>query len=69
MHCIWLRFSPNPILIVTEAMMSNVVNPLPAIIYRENINIYLLFMSFLHTNKAQVTEIPLRVRQEPAVST
>ena len=36
---------------------------------RENINIYLHFMSFLRTNKTQVVEIPPRVRQEPAYST
>ena len=34
-----------------------------------NINIYLHFMSFLHTNKTQVIEIPPRVRQGPAYST
>ena len=31
-------------------------------------NIYLHFMSFLYTNKTQVVEIPLRVRQGPAYS-
>ena len=36
---------------------------------RENINIYLHFLSFLHTNKTQVVEIPPRVRQGPAYST
>ena len=33
-----------------------------AIFFRENMNIYLHFMSFLHTNKTQVVEIPPRVR-------
>ena len=42
---------------------------LRAIFFRENINIYLHFMSFLHTNKPQVVEIPPRVRQGPAYST
>ena len=44
-------------------------NPLSAKILRENINIYLHFMSFLHTNKKQVAEIPPRVRRGPAYST
>ena len=37
--------------------------------FRENINIYLRFMSFLHTNETKVVEIPPRVRQGPAYST
>ena len=45
------------------------VIPLRAIFFMENINIYLHFMSFLHTNKTQVVEIPPRVRQGPAYST
>ena len=45
------------------------LNPLRAKFLRENINIYLHFMSFLHTNKTQVAEIPPRVRQGPAYST
>ena len=45
------------------------INPLRAKFLRENINIYLYFMSFLHTNKTQVVEIPPRVRQGPAYST
>ena len=45
-------------------------NTLHAIFFfRENINIYLHFMSFLHTNKTQVVEIPPRVRQGPAYFT
>ena len=47
------------------------LNPLRAIFFRDNINIYMYlhFMSFLHTNKTQVVEIPPRVRQGPAYST
>ena len=45
------------------------INPLRAEFFRVNINIYLHFMSFLHTNKTQVVEIPPRVRQGPAYST
>ena len=37
--------------------------------FSENINIYLHFMSLLHTNKTHVVEIPPRVRQGPAYST
>ena len=44
-------------------------NPLLVIFFRENINIYLHFMSFLQINKTQVVEIPPRVRQGPAYST
>ena len=44
-------------------------NPLRAKFLRENINLYLHFMSFLHTNKKQVAEIPPRVRHGPAYST
>ena len=43
-------------------------NPLRAKFFRVNINIYLYFVSFLHTNKTQVVEIPPRVRQGPAYS-
>ena len=45
------------------------LNPLRATTFRGNINISLYFMSFLHTNKTQVVEIPPRVRQGPAYST
>ena len=45
------------------------LNPLRAKFFRGNINIYLHFMSFLHTNKTQVVEIHPWVRQGPAYST
>ena len=45
------------------------INPLRAKFFRGNINIYLHFMSFLHTNKTQVVEVPPWVRQWPAYST
>ena len=44
-------------------------NPLRAKFVAENINIYLHFMSFLHTNKTQVVEIPPRVKPGPAYFT
>ena len=49
--------------------LSAAFNPLRAKFLRENINIYLHFMSFLHTNKTQVAEIPPRVRRGSAYST
>ena len=45
------------------------LNPLRAKFFRGNINIYLHFMSFPHTDKTQVVEIHPRVRQGPAHST
>ena len=45
------------------------INPLRAKFFRGNVNIYLHFMSFLHTDKTHVVEIPPRVRQGPAYST
>ena len=45
------------------------INPLRAIFFRENINIYLHFMSSLHTNKTHLAEIAPRVRQGPTYST
>ena len=54
---------------LTTFSYRKVFNPLRAKFLRENINIYLHFMSFLHTNKTQVIEIPRRVRQGPAYST
>ena len=45
------------------------INSLRAKFFRGNMSIYLHFMSFLHTNKTQVVEIPPRVRQGPAYST
>ena len=40
------------------AAQSHYFNPLHAKFLRENINMYLHFMSFLHTDKTQVAEIP-----------
>ena len=47
----------------------NSPNSLRAKFFRENINTYLHFMSFLHTKKTQVVDVPLRVRQGHAYST
>ena len=47
----------------------HILNPLHAKFFRENINIYLHFMSFLHIDKTQVVEIPRWIRQGPAYST
>ena len=43
-------------------------NPLHAKFLRENINIYLDFLSFLHTNKTQVVEIPPQAKEGPRYS-
>ena len=51
------------------ACTSYILNPLRATFSRDNINVYLHFMSFLHTNKTQVVEKPPRVKQGPAYST
>ena len=51
------------------AQSFKMLNPLRAKFFRENINISLHFMSFLHTNKTHVVEIPPRIRQGPAYST
>ena len=45
------------------------LNPVRAKFLRENINIYLHFMSFLHTKKTQVVKIPPRVRHGSAYYT
>ena len=44
-------------------------NPLRAIFFRGNINIYLHFVSFLHIDKTGVVEILTQIRQEPTYST
>ena len=52
----------------TLKLPQSCINPLRAKFLRENINIYLHFMSFLHINRTQVVEIPPSVRQGPAYS-
>ena len=44
-------------------------NPLRAKFFRENINIYLHFVSYLHIDTTQVVEILPQIRQEPAYAT
>ena len=46
-----------------------IFNPLRAKFFRENINIYLNFVSFLHIDTTQVVEILTQIRQEPTYST
>ena len=45
------------------------INPLRAKFFSGNINIYLLFVSFLHIDTTQVVEIFPQIRQEPTYST
>ena len=54
---------------IQKFSQQNINNPLRANFSRENISIYLHFMSFLHIDKTQVVEIPRRERQGPACST
>ena len=65
LHCKAARHHGLPYQIQHECIF----NPLRAKFFRENINIYLHFMSFLHTNKTHAVEIPPQVRQGPAYST
>ena len=44
-------------------------NPLRAKFFRENINIYLHFVSYLHIDTTQVVEILPQIRQEPTYFT
>ena len=44
-------------------------NPLRAKFFRENINIYLHFVSHLHIDATQVFEILPQIRQEPTYFT
>ena len=46
-----------------------VFNPLRAKFFRENINKYLHFVSFLNIDTTQIDEILTQIRQEPAYST
>ena len=45
------------------------IKPLRAKFFRGNINIYLYFVSFFHTDATQVFEILPQIRQEPTYST
>ena len=65
----WDFMIPATLISTFAVQIEGNVNPLCAKFFRENINMYLHFMSFLHTNKASVVEIPPRVRQGPAYST
>ena len=44
-------------------------NPLRAKFFRENIKIYLHFVSYLHIDTTQLVEILPQIRQEPTYST
>ena len=64
--CYWNHMGINVALVNG---MSSDLNPLRTKFFRDNINIYLHFMSFLHSNKTQVVEITPWLRQGPAYST
>ena len=67
--CVCVHVSVKHELVRTIIRTHQSFNPLRAKLLRENINIYLHFLSFLHTNKTQVVDIPSRVRQGPVYST
>ena len=54
----WFKFVPKGLL-----------NPLHAKFFRENINIYLHFVSYLLIDTTQVVEILPQIRQEPTYFT
>ena len=74
-ECGWGRYWPSVRQTVGEErgrikfIHHFLINPLRAKFFRENINIYLHFMSFLHIHKTRVVEIPPWVKQGPAYST
>ena len=65
------RYRPYIIIIigVNSAVSNFLINPLRAKFFRENINIYLHFMSLLHIDKTQVLKILPQVRPGPTYST
>ena len=67
---IWIK---TPILWATKdcppSALSMSINPLRAKFFRENRNIYLHFVSFLHIDTTQVVEILPQIRQEPTYCT
>ena len=56
-------------LCLAEQMSGCFLNPLRAKFFRENINIYLHFVWYLHIDTTQVVKILPQIRQEPAYST
>ena len=56
------------ILLPTNALAPDSVNPLRAKFFRGNLNIYLHFMSFLHIDLTQVLKTLPQVREEPTHS-
>ena len=65
----WIQIYITYILVGKQAMQVWKLNPLRATFFRGNINIYLHFVSFLHTDTTQVVEILPEIRQEPTYST
>ena len=55
--------------ILSRPQSCQCVNPLRAKFFRENINIYLHFVLYLHIDTMQVVEILPQIRQEPTYST
>ena len=55
--------------LITGCNCCEIFNPLRAKFFRESINIYLHFVSYLHIDVMQVVEIFPQIRQEPTYST
>ena len=74
----WITFSKLPIWnrswilkikTKTPAQICKLINPLRDKFFRESINIYSYFVSYLHIDTTPVIEILLQIRQEPSYST
>ena len=60
----WLQKYPNHLpLMYAQCGMRVGFKPLHAKFFRGSINVYLHFISFLHTDQAQMVEIISRVKQ------
>ena len=65
----WLNRIYGVILFGMVEMRKIHINPLRAKFFRENINIYLHFVLYLHIDTTQVVEILPQIRQEPTYFT
>ena len=64
-----LSYKVKPRKQVRLEMKECIINPMRAKFFRESINIYLHFVSYLHIDTTQVVEILPQIRQEPTYST
>ena len=59
--CLGVISDPNPTI---DIGLATLFEPLRAKFFRENINIYLHFVSYLHIDTTQIVEILPQIRQE-----